>query len=78
MVAGIILLVMIFVTWRVWRRRKRERARASVTPGIAHSDSEVMLNGLMKDSSDLKRKVSNPDLSVPIRNIPSQVSKHFV
>ena len=76
-VAGIILLVMIFVTWRVWRRRKRERARANVTPGIAHDESEVMLNGHMKETSDLKRKVSNPDLSVPIRNIPSQVSKLF-
>lgn len=72
-VAGIILVVMIFVSWRVWRRRKRDRRRRNVAAGIADDSSELMLNGLMKDtSSDLKRKVSNPDLSVPIRNIPSQ------
>lgn len=78
MIGAIILLVFIFVVWRVWRRRKRERRRANVTPGIARDNSQVMLNGMMKDASmDLKRKVSNPDLSVPIHNIPSQVVYGF-
>ena len=75
MVAGILLLVVIFVSCRVYRRHKYgRRRRHNITAGIADDSSEVMLNGLMKDtSSDLKRKVSNPDLSVPIQNIPSQV-----
>ncbi|XP_076446580.1 protocadherin Fat 1-like isoform X2 [Babylonia areolata] len=72
-VAGLLFLVLIFVSWRVWKRRKRERGRANVTSGIARDNSDVLLNGLMKDSSsDFKRKVSNPDLSVPVQNIPSQ------
>ncbi|XP_076467942.1 protocadherin Fat 1-like [Babylonia areolata] len=38
-----------------------------------HGSSDTVRNGLMKESTfDLKRKVSNPDLSVPIQNIPSQ------
>lgn len=72
--AGFVVLVALFVGWRCWRRRKRARRRSRVNRNIADSGNEMLLSGLAKDPPELKRKVSNPDLSVPVHNIPSQVT----
>lgn len=71
--AGVLVLIVISTAWCIRRRqRKNRRSHANVTNGIAEGENEVLLNSV-KETVDFKRKVSNPDLSVPIPNIPSQV-----
>ena len=38
---GLILIVIIFVSCRIWKRRKRERRRNDITPGIAMNEDEI-------------------------------------
>ena len=51
---GIILIVLIFVFVRFWRRRKRQSRRANVTAGIANDGNEVFLNLLKSDKHNYK------------------------
>ncbi|XP_046380464.2 protocadherin Fat 1-like isoform X3 [Haliotis rufescens] len=59
--AGLIFIVLIFVMCRMWRRKKRERRRNNITPGIASGDDEIQYHGMKEH--EMKRKLSNPDMA---------------
>ena len=73
-VAGVALISGLLVAWHVWRRK----CHHNVGSEAAEEGSHMLLNEFVKvNTGDLRRKISNPDLSMAIKNIPSQVCLVF-
>ena len=53
-IGGLILIVLIFVFVRIWRRRKSQQRRSNITAGIANDGNEVYLNLLKSDKHNYK------------------------
>ena len=50
-IGGILLVVLIFLLVRIWRRKKQQRRQGNITGGVANDGTEVYLN-LLKDEKN--------------------------